>query len=300
MIDRAHNRAEKWRTQLVQELPMPEETGQTAILGIYSMCLMNSRTRLLLEPTAISIDHCKESPAAVARDYLTVEYKRGPFAKSTQIDAIQADLLNPPNYAEPHVFSHGFYIDIRSAYWAIMRVAGWNVDYYPGRWLLPGKPPVTFPFPEHKVARNCLVSSGLIGDVPMWSKERGYFKVHKGNVFANLQLWRLVQDILNSIAFQAVQAGAIYANTDGFIAPNNTVREKVEAIITDWGLSSRIKAQGSGSVVASGTYCVGPSRSGHLKYRSEPTETPPLKLPRFSSWLQSRFARFSSIQMSDK
>jgi hypothetical protein len=294
IIDRVHQRAEKWRTQLVSELPQPGVIEQTSILGTYSMCLMNSRVRLVLERTAISLDHCKESPTSIARDYLYVEYGQGPPARHTQVEAVKVNMSAPPNYARPAIFGHGYYVDIRAAYWNIMRVAGWNPDYWPGKWLLPGKPPVSFPFPDHKVARNCLVSSGLIGKVPMWSPDRGYFEVFKGNPFANLQLWRLIQDVLNAIAVRAVEAGAIYVNTDGFIAPTLQVRDKVQAIIADWGLESCVKSEGAGQVVASGTYQVGNMQSGHLKSRQAGLETFPLELPPHSRWLQTRFSHFAA------
>jgi len=294
IIDRVHRRAEKWDTVLVPTLPEPEQVGQTQILGTYSVCCMNSRQRLLLEPTAICVDHCKESPTSLARDYLEIAYKRGPLAKHTQIEAIKDHSPMPPNYAKPETFGYGFYIDIKAAYWNMMQVIGWNVDYWPGKWLMIGRPPADFPFSDHKVARNCLVSSGLLGEIPMWSPERGYFMVQKGNRFANLQLWRLIQDVLNTIAGQAISEGAIYANTDGFIAPTVQAKEKVEQVIADWGLASSVKDEGRGSVISSGCYQVGRKKSGHLQYRNQSQAIESVQPPSYWQWLQQRFSYYAS------
>jgi hypothetical protein len=293
IIDRVHSRNEKWHTTLVDALPMPSVIGQTAILGTYSMCLMNSHVRLLLEPPAISVDHCKESPTALARDYLFIEYGHSPKAKHSQIERIKYNIAGPPHYSKPGRFGCGYNIDIKAAYWSMMLAIGWDVDYWPGKWLLPGKPPDSFPFSDHKVARNCLVSAGLIGKVPMWSEERGYFEIFKGNPLANMQLWRVIQDSLNSIASQAIEAGAIYANTDGFIVPDDVSKNRVEAIITDWGLESRVKAAGPGGVFGNGSYQVGTLRAGRHDDTAEQAESFPIEKPHYAKWLQQRFSHFA-------
>lgn len=293
MITRAHDRRDHWHTVEMQELPPVEFFHQTAIVGAFSLVLMSDRMRILNDPLCLSIDHCRETPSAVARDYLTLRYTRGPLIKHEQYDTLKARFQAPPLLAIPTDFTsgHGWYIDIQAAYWSIMANVGWNVDYWPGRWIREGQPPADFPFADHKLARNCLVSAGISTEVPMYKPPDEYFQVHRGNHLSNVGLFRLITDVLHCIAGEAKRAGAIYVNTDGFIVDNLLSKERVEHIIQEWGLTSRVCAEGPGMVQASGAYKVGSRISGLLDISREGLPLDHVWPPKYRGWLKDRFLK---------
>lgn len=288
MITRAHDRRDHWHTVEMPALPDVRFFKQTAIVGSFSIVLMSDRMRLLNEPACLQIDHCKETPSAVARDYLTLKHQRGPIITHEQYNYLRARFQAPPLLAIPTDFIFGWYIDIRSAYWSIMQNVGWNVDYYPGKWLREGQPPADFPFASHKVARNCLVSAGLSTEVPMFQPPDNFYQAHRGNHLSNLGLFCLITDVLHCIASEARQAGAIYVNCDGFIVDTLRAKEKVEAIITEWGLESHVCASGPGLVQASGAYRVGSRISGLLDLDREGIEIDHIHPPKHARWLHDR------------
>ncbi len=293
MITRAHDRREHYKTIEMPALPDVAYFNQVAIVGSYSIVLMSDRMRLLNEPACLQIDHCKETPPAIARDYLNLTYKRGPLIKHSQYDHLRLRFQAPPLLAIPTDARMGllWYIDIRSAYWSIMRNVGWNVDYWPGKWIREGQPPDDFPFASHKVARNCLVSAGLSTEVPMFKPPDIFYQAHRGNNLSNIGLFCLITDVLHSIAGEAREAGAIYINCDGFIVDTLRAKEKVEAIIASWGLESHVCAFGPGIVQASGAYQVGSRISGLLDLSREGLEIDHVRPPKHKNWLHDRFTK---------
>lgn len=267
VLERIARRRSKWKTVEDDTMPDPRSLPEVAIVGIFSICGLESRTRWLWSGHCVPTEAGLETPPSVARDYLTVAYGKSPRASHKQIEFIKHSQKPLPQFAAPQIFNAGYYVDISAAFWSIMSIIGWNVDYYPGLWLGRGRAPLDFAWhdgshPSHKVARNCLVSAGAASSTTFWipakGKQAGYFKTQPGgNPLANLQLPRLIGDILNAIAAECVDAGAIYSNTDGFIAPNFETMAKVVRIIADWKLTPTIKASGPGWVRGSGSYGIG-------------------------------------------
>lgn len=296
LAERAVNRKAQWLPIKVRKLPDPEKLKEIALLGAYSYSLPQSRRRLIKDTIQIEAG-VEETPSAISRDYIRLIYKRGPRGTSKQLQNC-ASLPPVPNVAKPGKFAHGFYIDIKACYWSIMLIAGWNVDYNPGLWLAQGRPPKDFPFPEHKVGRNCLVSAGLMNGIPRYDPRKlpgdPYDEIISGNSLKNLQLPRLIHDILNSIGAECLQAGAIYLNNDGMIAPTPKVAETCQNIIEDWGLKYHVKADGAGAVKASGTYHVGLEKSltYNLIHENRPLEL--LYEYPYARWLKSEFGFFAA------
>lgn len=296
LINSALKRADNWQGIFVKKFPDVEKINELVMLGAHSFALLNTRRRLIKEKIKL-VDLVFETPSAIARDYLRHVYKRGPRGTKAQLERTSG--IQPvPSYAIPGAFAHGFYIDIKSAYWSIMQIIGWNVDYNPGLWLSPGRPPDDFPFPDHKVARNCLVSAGRLGGIPMYDPRKKpndpYSVIMRGSELKNNQLPRLIHDILNSLAAQVIQAGAIYVNNDGFIVPNEKTLSQVKTIIEDWGLDYSIKAEGGGRVKASGTYQVGNSRTLNYESVRDPLPIQNVFAPPYAGWLQKEFSFFAS------
>lgn len=292
LTDRALERVSQWTPTFLAEAPDVLTLEETALLGSHSYCLPGSRRRLIWN-TIVLEGEVKETPSAIARDYLTLEYKRGPIGSKGQT-SVTSLIPAVPNVALPAEYSHGVYIDIKSCYWSIMQVIGWNVDYFPGRWLSPGRPPENFPFLSHKVARNCLVSAGRLGVVSRYIPHGQIDEIKIGNRLANTQLPRLISDVLNSIASQAVELGAIYCNNDGFIAPDLKIAKNIIQIIFDWGLTPTIKGEGAGSVKSSGAYRTGPYKSLPWEMRQDKQAIKILFPPPYRKWLQDRFSHFAA------
>lgn len=306
LIERAMKRADDWQTFNIKKFPDVEKLHEIVLLGAHSFALVQTRRRLVKEKIFIT-PQVYETPSAIARDYLRIVHKQGPRATKSQ--ALRVEGIEPvPSYADPQSFRHGFYIDIQAAYWSIMQISGWDVDYNPERWLSPGRPPSDFPFADHKVARNCLVSAGRMGSIdPETQKPRGiprydprklpndpYDEIVRGSELKNNQLPRLIHDILNSIALQAVELGAVYVNNDGYIAPDHKIAYEIVQLIADWGLNGRIKAEGPGQVKASGTYQVGHVKTQTYNQVHTPMPLDNIYAPDYRKWLQDEFTFFAA------
>lgn len=299
--DRAILRRSRVKTEYVKDLPDVGELKERAITGQQSYFLLASQKRIVMRPGCLKLlDGVIETPSAVARDYLQWQYGGSPWARKSQIDAVQFDLPPNPAYARPCVFNHGWYIDIKSAYWSIMQMVGWDVDYWPKKWLGRGVPPFNYPFPDDKRARTCLVSCAIGTAVKAYNPhalkpfQDPFAPLQVPNPNHNLQLWRLVRDVLMCIAFDAVAAGAVYANTDGYIAVTEDSKNAIQQIIADWGLESRIKATGRGRVVTHGIYDVGREKHSIPDQLPGP-HTCNLYRITYKKWLQDRFSFWASV-----
>lgn len=302
MIDATLEKQEKIPTVFTNELPPLDKLNEPVLLGIYSYFYRRSRYRMLVKHLCINLrEKVLETPPALARAYLRLEYKHSPSLRHAQRLALEDEknrengLYSPPNYAQPAQFQYGFYIDIKSAYWSILNVVGWNLDYNPGQWLARGRPPSNFPL-DHKNARHCLVSCAQSNQQSIyypWPDDEIRYE-NRGNSIANIGLWRLVTDVLNSVAADAVRAGAIYANTDGYIAPSIHAKKSIEGAITDWGLPFSIKAEGIGKVTTTAAYSIGKQVSGHMKFRTQDAFIDAIHEPSYSKWLKERFTHFAA------
>lgn len=282
---------------LTKRLPALSSLKELTIIGKYSYYQNESQRRIIDKTESIELKPgLVETPPAIARTYLIEKYKLSPRISKVQFEANVDSLRQMPNYAAPCEFEHGFYVDIKSAYWAIMNIAGWDVDYYPGKWLSDGTPPDDFPLPDHKTARSCLYSAGAMSSIPYYDpnyrkkgKENAIDIFKNGNPLINPGLCKLTSDILNSIAIQAIDAGAVYANTDGFIAPNEYIAGHIVHIIMNWGLEARIKAEGKGGVKGAGAYKVGNETSTPFKVRRDSQGIKKVFEPRYIKWLERSF-----------
>ena len=294
IVQRALDRRQRWQHSYVEELPVLVDLREASIVGSFSVIKMESRQRILKEDICIELpEGMGETPSAIARDYLTDRYQHGAILKHQQILDVRGGVAPMPLYAIPCQFEHGYYIDIRSCYWTMLQIVGWNVDYWPDRWLQPGEAPADFPFPDHKVARNCLVSSGIISDVVMWHPDKGLQQLKRGNSLANSQLYRLISDVLNAVADKMRALGVVYINCDGYIAPNYRSMTQAVNWLTDWGLPVRIKAEGRGEIYGAGSYRVGRMKS--RRFVKEPQSINNVYYIQHADWLHERFARLAAI-----
>lgn len=292
VMGRVAARRANWQVTTVEILPPPPSLAEAVICGSFSLCGLSSRRRILLESMCIPTDAGHETPSALAKDYLIWKYRKSPMATREQVAACRHHLGSMPLFAAPCVFPAGWYVDIVSAYWSIMMVAGWDLDYWPGRWFSRGRPPASFPWPGHKLARNCLVSAGIAHSTQMWTPADGYFTQNTGNRLANMQLYRLIIDVLNCIAAEVVEAGAVYVMTDGYIVRDMEGLQRTLEIIARWGLVAGVKASGAGIVQGPGMYAVGANVSKRLGKNRFPTANVTRRA--YAEWLRERFAKFAA------
>lgn len=295
IIERVHRRRERYSTEEVDVLPPPTAfPDESVIVGGYTRTTTQTLRRFLRKDVLISVDHSSDTPSALAKDYLKIVYRRGPVVTHTQGRAIVNSIAPHPLYCNPTEFECGYYVDIASCYWSIMDAAGWNVDYFPGKWLSIGRKPHDFPWPDRGAARNCLVSCSTSSSMIQWDAATDLHVVAAYNPLLNKSLYALINDVLNAIAAQAVEAGAVYVHTDGYIAPDDRSASRICAIITDWGLRARIKAHGPGLVLSTQCYRVGASHSAHLS--DEPKLENGIKPVEYARWLQARMAYAASLR----
>ena len=300
LIEKAFLRRLRFHHVLVDELPPPFWFQEDVTCGNFSIIANASKERYLCRPRCIVVKETPlfpilESPTTIARDYLTLKYHHSPRVFRQQgLDAMANTSPPFPIYAEPCRFFDGYYVDIRAAYFSIMLRAGWNVDYWPEKKRIArGRPPADFPFPKHSIARNSLVSMGLLSKVLKYSPSRGLYFAPKYNTLLNYQIYRLISDVLQSLAAEALRLGCVYINTDGYIFTAPQPAAYMMEVIRDWGLTARLKGQGPGRVRGVGSYEVGAMKS--KRWVGPDAKIREVRKIPYAKWLQSRMSLFTAL-----
>lgn len=266
-------------------------------LSRYAHTLTKSRQRFLAAPLALRVGNTIESPTTLARDYLKLTYVRAPGLRGIARTIIPEAMKRTPAlplYAEPCKFREGFYLDVYHCYFSILLTVGWNVAYVPRKYFLAGLPPLDFPFPEHSVARNSLVSCSMHSDIVRFIPPKPTAQsIGSYNPVLNETITVLIRDVLHAIAWQARALGAVYWHTDGCIAPSQQSAEAIEQMVGDWGLEITYKAIGPGQVWGVGSYCVGDKTTVR---QVEARGYDGLIELDYARWLQTRFSRFASMR----
>jgi hypothetical protein len=295
---RALERRERYETFETDSMPTPERINALHIPGSYSILVLPQMKRYLNRKKLLDLDGVLEAPTTVARDYLAVKgFKAARLRGETKDKIWQVIDRAPafPMWAEPTQCDDGFYLDIRKCFFSIMHKAGWNVRYCPGKFVLVGDIPLDFPFPEIPVARNSLVTCGAHREMyaispPHWNMVR----LTNFNPLLNSSLNALIRDLLHAIGYEAQSAGAIYVNTDGYIAPNYKTAKQVGQIIEDYGLTFSIKGRGRVRIYGRGNYQIGERKTKWVGKQKE-TSIHALKEIESATWLQNRMASLSAM-----
>lgn len=201
------------------------------------------------------------TPGMIAREYLNLKYKLPLRARGVQIEDAR-NIRSAPLLSNRGAHGYCFYLDLKAAYWNIMNIGGWDVDYRPQKYLGLGVSPRDFPAPKIKTARNALASVGVSSDLQLWTG----FKVETlkvGNRYKNRILTAFILDVLNSIAYDMALIGAVYVNTDGYIVKLADY-ENAASVLNAWGLPWSVKSQGETTVYGVGSYEVGEVKTKHL------------------------------------
>lgn len=194
------------------------------VLGTYSYTNRNLHTRLADKTDTIFLAPYIYTPSELARDYLTYRYGKARRICKEQWRLFRNTAPAAPLYAKPGLYRDYQYVDLKAAYWSIVNLVGWDVDYMPERWLSYGDPPSDFPAPNHKASRSALVSATRRSVVMVKTGENVYEKSIY-NPLWNDSLWYVVMHILHMIALKALALGAVYVHTDGYMLPAENVQE---------------------------------------------------------------------------
>lgn len=288
IVAHLQERHEKQKITVVDGFPMLTTVQDNVMLGSFSWYWMQEKHKHILRPFAFKFDNLITTPAEVARTYLELKYKRQ-RATQEQLQYFRVK-KSAPLYAKPHRFEEGVYIDIKSAYWQLLQIVGWDADYSSGHWLGRGEPMDDFPYADIKLSRNCLVTAGLPSEAQFWKgSDRKFQTLATHNRSSNLGIWALIMDILHGVAWDAIAAGAVYAHTDGFICSRERVSHVMGAI-AEWGLQSRIKKSGEAQVYGVGSYTFGNQSTNTPKQNHDYDG---LLLSNDRKWLKSKIRFFA-------
>lgn len=291
MIEYRKEKNKNYRVHLLERwFPLTRLTVP-AIIGTFSITSTQSKQRWMLARDAFDYGAGWVTPTDISRDYLHSKYgKQRRRIGTMQYQNFYGERRHAPLAAEPMHLEYAYYVDIKSAYWTILKAIGWDVDYMPNKWIRVLSDMNDFPFPDIKMARNCLVSVAADGATRLriWTGEELSFK-KAGNPLVNKMLWSIVMDVLNGVAYEAIQAGAIYSYTDGFIVSHDRL-EAVQNVIRSWGFVDGIKAEGETDVQGAGAYKIGTFQT--KKYGiGKPRPIYKIKEDVNTRWLKPRFSK---------
>ena len=282
-------RENKRRSVAVTSFPDLLGIDENVWLGTSSWSLVTSRLRLVLNDAQITAYGMKPHTAPeVVRDYLDVKHPKKLRARSEQVDWFKVP-RSFPYLAVCGEYHDMAYVDLVGAYWTIVQVLGWDVEYLPGGFLGKRSDMLDFPYPHIKSVRNMLVSAGMIDTVNMWQPQR-IVPVNIGNKHKNMGLYTVTQDVLHACAKLAENLGAVYVHTDGYIVPMANVPALVTRL-AEWGLPARVKHEGNAVVKGVGMYRVGGYKTATYAdgWGGDMSHIEPV----YPEWLMKRFSRFA-------
>lgn len=270
MNEHNRDRQKGWTIYCVKDMPSLTDLNQAVIVGSFAYTCQALKTKWYYKPLCLLTDGGWTTPGDIARDYVALKYpERRIKCTSSQWNACVNNKGIPPLYCKPGSLENGIYLDLRSAYWQIVRSVTWAVDYNPHRYIGTNGDMLDFPYSNEKLARNCLVSIGLSGSMSLWTGTDMVYQ-KKPNRFINLILWRLVQDVLNAVACDMIEIGAVYVYSDGYILPADVEGLAFE-ILAEWGLEGRIKKHGAVDVRAPNSYAFYNEQDG--LYQTKPYQS---------------------------
>lgn len=279
---------EQFEVHLRDTFPKLTTIHEPVFVGSFTWTCQQEKWKILQSKNAISTPGGWASPAELARNYITIKYPKRKRVTTEQYHEIMKP-RSQPLLAIPGTYGDCVYLDLKSAYWSILKIIGWDVEYFPGRWLGVKSDVSDFPFQEFKLARNSLVSVGLVGRANYWTGDK-LISIKKSNGMVNMALWSAVQDTLNGIALDMEKAGALYINTDGYIFRNDNAPLAYE-VAESWGLVLGEKERGAADILAAGTYSIGmkPNRRTQMikpTYHRKIAEVD-------NAWLRPRVQKFA-------
>lgn len=220
-----------------------------AIPGSFSVQLGRGKDakKYIKSDTSITIGGETETPPYHFRKTLSrIVFPKGkPFETPTY-----------PYLAIPRRLPYAYYIDIRKAYLQIASVYGAQCYVQPGR--ICGYGEYNFSdelFITSKVARGLIITgTDKKGMFTEWNGQRLTVKRFQNGMYAP-HLRGAVMCTLHAL-FAELQRYSVYIHTDGIVIPEWYL-SKAESILSQWGLTHAIKAEGYCHIVGVGAYQIG-------------------------------------------
>lgn len=304
IIERALERNQRWKIHEMTDWFDIRRLKYRTTLGMFAWSCDKIRVKWLSKPHVNHMGEAILTDSDLARDYIALKYlDRVPKCTTDQWLKCVKDRRSPPIYCQPCRLDEAVYIDIAGAYWQIVRAVGWNVNYNPSKFLDVLSRMTDFPYPTKKLTRNCLVSIGIPSPMRQWDGEKIVY-VSRPTKFVNLILYRLVMDVLNSIAGDMIDVGAVYVYTDGYIFDRKHAERGFD-VLAQWGLSSTVKRYGALDLVSPNCYCFTNERDGMLateNYKQRPNRARRQISKVYtteSAWLRQRFSRFAEYAIGE-
>jgi hypothetical protein len=286
MLELRRKKNEGQTVHLVDRFPKLTELTAMTFLGSFSWTCTATKERWILRKMAYDLGAGWMTPSDIARDYIEAKFGNKPLRCNTrQWQEVIRKRKHQPLYAKPCTLPTAYYLDMKSAYWQLLQLGGYDVDYMPSRYLSPRSDVYDFPVPSLKLARNCIVSMGLPSGVNVWLPESGFQRKKSKKASVNLILWGFIQDVLHGFASDMVtKANACYVNTDGYIVPQWAM-PLAEEVADSWGLTLGLKEMGEAVIRGAGDYDIG----NHISSRVRITERPFKYIePREKEWLRKK------------
>jgi hypothetical protein len=284
-------RTTKYKLEYVSKIPaIPERVpvGETIITGSYSQTWKKAGVRYMLLDKTVLMPYGRPTITDVSRDYLTAKY---PVRRIRRDQGKMLKQHPPALFTNPGFYKDMVYLDVRSAYWTIIKIVGWDVDLWPGKWIGVGQTMSDFPLPTHKVCRNSLHGVAL----PSWMviyTSTGRHSIRTFNKLLNLQLHEVIACVQHSIALFAVnECGACYFNTDGAIIPAKMAKKYVD-YVNSWGLSLSLEHVGDTIIITSGSYKIGDYQTKRYSTVKKPRHLNNLRPFAWSDWLYAKMPKF--------
>jgi hypothetical protein len=283
------NEKERIESRPVDNFPSLYDIHSFTFIGSFAWTNTVEKWKIIDSRNGILTGVGWQTPAELARDYVASTYQKPGRVKTTQYHEFMRH-RTAPMFARPGVYEDSLYLDLKSAYWSILQVIGWDVDYFPGKWLSVKSDNRDFPYWKNKLARNCLVSVGVVGQGRAWTGEKLVFH-KKQNKYTNMMLWAAVQDVLAGVAFDMKAAGAVYIHTDGYIVKRSDYVPAME-VFDRWGLVGTVRSEGKHEVIGAGTYS-SPNKPNNRMANMRPKAFENIN-PVCVDWLRDRFSRFAA------
>jgi hypothetical protein len=269
--DRIREKSESYdTTDVVSAFPPLSHFGREGVwVGSYSRSIPSRKWRLYHSASVLTQDDLQATPPQLTRAYLDLRFPVQLRARKSQLEFWQPRRSQPMYTKVGKYNTEMVYLDLKSAYWSIVKVIGWDVDYFPGM-LVRRRGCSDYPFAHNRLARNSLVSMGLPSHGFLYKDGRIIAVPHAWKV--NLGLWTAVQDILHGIADEMIKrAGAVYVNTDGYIIPaeNEAIGREIGA---EWGLAMGEKNRGRTTIYGVGAYSIGGKICERTRRFAEPID----------------------------
>lgn len=287
-------RAEKldgWEVIPVKKFPRLQELDAMTYLGSFAWTQPHKKRKWVKSAFVYNIGGGMVTPSDIARDYIAVKFEGERMkCNSKQYKKHIRNRIHQPLYAEVVSGMKASYLDLKSAYWQILMLGGWDVDYSRGNFLSVRSHVYDFPCPHLKLARNTLVSMGLPSQGSVWHPEKGLVRLRGGGSTINLILYGFAMDVLHAIAREMIdRAGAVYVNTDGYIIPDYLVKEAF-TVADEWGVTLTPRHQGYATIRGAGDYDIANHRSSRPRHIAHPHE---YIIADKINWLKTRFIFFN-------